>query len=211
MTALLEAAESNGSAAPTPTPIRLLVVDDHPAMRRGLVEVLDAQPDFRVAALAASAGEAMALAGRERPDVAIVDYHLSDRNGLWLSRKLNCLAEPPAVLIYSAEADHMLAAAAVAAKAHGLVRKADDESRLCDAVRVVARGGLVLPILPWQVSEVIRRRLDGEEQAIYGMLLAGFAVAEIGPMLGLSPAEVESLLDATVRKLEPVALSDCHP
>lgn len=214
MSALLEAAQpkcEEDALLASGAPIRLLVVDDHPAMRRGLVELLDEQPDFRVSAVACTAGEAMAAAGAQRFDVAVVDYHLTDRNGLWLSRRLNRLAQPPAVLIYSAEADGMLAAAAVAAKANGLVRKTDDATRLCDAVRLVAGGGLVLPVLPWQVSEVIRRRLGGEEQAIYGMLLAGFPVAEIGPMLGLSPAEVECHLDAMLRKLEPVGPWDCHP
>ncbi|HLJ02052.1 MAG TPA: response regulator transcription factor [Solirubrobacteraceae bacterium] len=213
MSALIEAAQPKceEDAVASQAPIRLLVVDDHPAMRRGLVELLDDQPDFRVSGVACTAGEAMAAAGAQRFDVAVVDYHLTDRNGLWLSRRLNRLTQPPSVVIYSAEADGMLAAAAVAAKAHGLVRKTDDESRLCDAVRVVAGGGLVLPILPWQVSEVVRRRLDSEEQAIYGMLLAGFPVAEIGPMLGVSSAEVESYLDAMLRKLEPVGPWDCHP
>jgi DNA-binding NarL/FixJ family response regulator len=214
MSALLEVAQPKCEEDAPPAsrePICLLVVDDHPAMRRGLVELLDDQPDFRVTAVACTAGEAMAAAGCHRLDVAVVDYHLTDRNGLWLSRKLNRLAQPPAVLIYSAEADGMLAAAAVAAKAHGLVRKTDHETKLCDAVRIVAGGGLVLPMLPWQVSEIIRRRLDGEEQAIYGMLLAGFSIAEIGPMLDLSLAEVESNLDAMLRKLEPVGPWDCHP
>jgi DNA-binding NarL/FixJ family response regulator len=183
--------------------IGVLVVDDHPAMRRGLCELLDGEPDLHVAAVASSAGEAMSAAGGKHLDVAVVDYHLPDRDGLWLSRRLSRLRRPPAVLIYSAHVDGLLTAAAVAAQAQGMLSKGAAEAKLCEAVRTVAGGGLVLPVAPWQVSETIRRRLDDREQAIYGMLVAGFPSSEIGPMLGLSWSEVDALLEGMVHKLKP--------
>ena len=83
----------------TVAPIRLLVVDDHPAVRRGLSELLEDQPDFRVIAAVGTAEDAMTVAEREVFDVAVVDYQLPGRNGLWVSRKLKRLPHPPRVLI----------------------------------------------------------------------------------------------------------------
>ena len=76
-------------------PLRVLVVDDHPAVRMGLRELFEDQPDFVVVAAVDSADAAMALAEREPIDVAVVDYQLGSRNGLWLSRKLKRLPQPP--------------------------------------------------------------------------------------------------------------------
>lgn len=192
-----------GSAVLAPAePIRVLVVDDHAAVRRGLSELLADQPDFRVIGAVGSAEEAMAVAEREQLDVAVVDYQLPDRNGLWVSRKLKRLEMPPRVLIYSAYYDGLLAAAAVVAQADGLVSKGGLGSDLCDAVRTVAGGRSSFPMVPWQLAETMRRRLEDEEQAIFGMSLAGMAPPEIAQTLGLSTAELESRLWEMLRKLE---------
>ena len=105
------------------SPLRVLVVDDHPAVRMGLRELFEDQPDFVVVAAVDSADAAMALAEREPIDVAVVDYQLGSRNGLWLSRKLKRLPQPPRVVIYSAYCDGPLAATSVVAEADGLVSK----------------------------------------------------------------------------------------
>jgi two-component system response regulator DevR len=186
----------------TVEPIRLLVVDDHPAVRRGLSELLADQSDFRVIGAVGSAEEAMAIAEREPLDVAVVDYQLPGRNGLWVSRKLKRLEMPPRVLIYSAYYDGLLAAAAVVAQADGLVSKGGLGTDLCDAVRTVAGGRSSFPTVPWQLAETMRRRLADEEQAIFGMSLAGMAPAEIAQTLGLSSAGLESRLWEMLRKLE---------
>jgi DNA-binding NarL/FixJ family response regulator len=188
------------------TKLRLLLVDDHPAVRRGLRGLLEDQPDFVVVASVQSAEEAMLVAPELDFDVAIVDYELGGRNGLWLSRKLKRLSDPPHVLVYSAYSDRLLAAAAVAAEADGLVSKSGLGSHLTDAIRSVAGGQLLLPVVPWELSEVIRRRLDDREQAIYGMRVAGIPVGEIAELLDASPAEMESALSQMLGKLEPLAL-----
>jgi DNA-binding NarL/FixJ family response regulator len=209
MTAVLEGAagdlpgrsdESAGAA-----PLRLLLVDDHPAVRRGLRGLLEDQPGFAVVASVESAEEAMLIAPRTRLDLAVVDYELGGRNGLWLSRKLKRLNDPPRVLIYSAYSDRLLAAAAVAAEADGLVSKSGLGSNLTDAIRRVADGQLVLPVVPWELSEVIRRRLDDQEQAIYGMRVAGIPLAEIAQMLDTPLPEMQAALAEMLRKLEPLA------
>jgi len=183
-------------------PTRLLVVDDHPAVRAGLQELLTEAADFEVVGALASAEAAIEIAEREPLDVAVVDYQLGGRNGLWLSRKLKRLPQPPAVLIYSAYTDGVLAAAAVAAEADAIVSKGKLGIELCDAIRSVASGHRQLPALPQRLAEVLRRRLDHEQQAIFGMLLAGIEPAEIAATLGLSAAGLESQLWEMLRRLE---------
>lgn len=183
-------------------PIRLLVVDDHAAVRRGLRELLEDQPDFWVIDVVASAEAAISVAEHQELDVAVVDYQLGARNGLWVSRKLKRLPRPPRVLIYSAYCDNVLGAAAVVAEADGVVSKGGLGSELCDAIRIVARGRSLLPMVPFRVAELLRELLDGEEQAIFGMSLAGIAPIEIAETLGISGSRLESRLSEMLRKLE---------
>jgi DNA-binding NarL/FixJ family response regulator len=188
-------------------PKRLLVVDDHPAVRAGLRDMLNDEADFEVVAVTATAEQGVELAERERIDVAVVDYQLRGRNGLWLSRKLKRLAEPPAVVIYSAYADGVLRAAAVVAQADAIVSKGELGHELCEAIRRAASGEPRLPALPSWLAETLRRRLDSEQQAIFGMLLAGIAPAEAAYVLGLSRAALESQLWQMLQQIEALPAS----
>jgi DNA-binding NarL/FixJ family response regulator len=181
---------------------RLLVVDDHPAVRAGLRGLLDDEPDFEVIAAVATAEAGMEVAEREPIDVGVIDYQLGGRNGLWLSRKLKRLPDAPAVLIYSAYTDGILAAAAVVAEADAIVSKGKIGPDLCRTIRSVAAGHRDLPPLPPRLADSLRRRLDHEEQAIFGMLLAGMEPSEAAATLGLSPAGLESRLWGLLRRLE---------
>ena len=185
-------------------PLRLLVVDDHPAVRSGLRQLLDDQADFEVAAAVATSDEALAVAEREPIDVAVVDYQLGGRNGLWVSRKLKRLSQPPGVLIYSAYTDGVLASAAVVAEADAIFSKGGLGSELCEAIRKVARGHQLLPPVPEWLGDALRRRLDHQEQAIFGLLLAGIKTPQIAGTLDLPEAALESRLWLMLRKLEAV-------
>src|SRR5262249_12876720 len=123
-------------------------------------------------------------------------------SGLWLSRKLRRLPRPPRVVIYSAYCDGPLAATSVVAEADGLVSKGGVGAELCEAVRAVAHGQVRLPTVPPTLASALRRRLDAEEQAIFGMLLAGIPASEIAIMLNISSATLVSRLWAMLRKLE---------
>ena len=185
-------------------PLRLLVVEDHPAVRSGLRQLLDDQADFEVAAAVATADAALAVAEREPIDVAVVDYQLGGRNGLWVSRKLKRLSPPPGVLIYSAYTDGVLASAAVVAEADAIFSKGGLGSELCEAIRKVARGLQLLPPVPDWLGDALRRRLDHQEQAIFGLLLAGIKTPQIAGRLDLPEAALESRLWSMLRKLEAV-------
>jgi DNA-binding NarL/FixJ family response regulator len=186
----------------TPRALRLLVVDDHPAVRSGLLQLLEDQPGFKVVAVSATAQSAVAKAEHEEVDVAVVDYHLGGRNGLWVSRKLKRLPRPPRVVIYSAYANDHLSASCVVAQADALLSKGGLGSELCDAIRSVARGRRLLPRVPPPLADMLRRRLDAAEQPIFGMLLAGIPQVEIRQTLGISRRELASREAAMLSKLE---------
>ena len=180
----------------------LLVVDDHPAVRMGLLQLLDEQPDLRVVDAVASAETAISVTEREPIDIAVVDYQLGSRSGLWLSRMLKRLRRPPGVVIYSAYCDGPLAAACVVAEADALVGKGGVGADLCDAVRAVARGRSQLPLVPPAMAGAMRRRLTPEEQAIFGMLLARIDPSEVATTLGISRAGLDTSMWAMLHKLE---------
>jgi DNA-binding NarL/FixJ family response regulator len=193
-----------GAHVTTQSPVRCLVVDDHPAILAGLRGLLSSEPDLDVIDALDSAEAALDVAERMTLDVAIVDYQLPGRSGLWLSRKLKRLPEPPAVLIYSAFSDYMLAAACVVAEADGLLSKAALGSDLYAAIRRAAVGVSRLPPVPPTLADGLRRRFDALEQAIFGLLLAGIPRAEIGRTLHIDEGELETRQWTMLRKLERV-------
>ena len=132
------AGEAGAGAANGAT--KVLVVDDHPAVRWGLVQLLDDQPDLAVRGVATSAEGAVGQAEHEGIEVAVVDYQLGGRNGLWLTRKLKALEHPPRVVIFSAFANDHLAAGCVVAGADALLSKGSLGDELCNTIRSVHRG-----------------------------------------------------------------------
>jgi DNA-binding NarL/FixJ family response regulator len=184
--------------------IRLMVVDDHPAVRLGLVRLLEDQPDFSIEAVSVNADAAVGEAFAHEVDVAVLDYQLPGRNGLWLCRQLKRIPNPPAVVLFSAFADHYLAACAAVAGADAVLNKAALGSELCDAVRAVSRGRRLLPRVPQPVADTLRRRLAEADQLLFGMLLAAMPHAEIRDALRISEAELEAQIGAMLRTLEAI-------
>ena len=164
--------------------------------------MLEDEPGFEVVASCVTGESAVSRAEATEIDVAVVDYHLGGRNGLWVSRKLKRLPRPPHVIIFSAFANDHLAANCIAAGADAILSKGSLGSELCDVIRAVARGVRVLPRVPQPMADMLRRRLEDEEQQIFGMLLAGISRPEIARMLNISPIELESRETAMLNKLE---------
>ena len=206
MTSALDSASGDREGGPAVTddarPTRVLVVDDHPAVRWGLVQLLEDQPDLRVAAVATTAEVAVGQAENEEVDVAVVDYQLGGRNGLWVTRKLRALPAPPRVVIFSAFANDHLAANCVVAGAHALLSKSSLGEELCSTIRSVARGRALLPRVPPAMAQLLRGRLGPEEEITFGMLLAGIAESEIRRVLGLSGEELAQRRACMLAKLE---------
>jgi DNA-binding NarL/FixJ family response regulator len=191
-----------GSRDSAHAPIRCLIVDDHPAVLAGLRGLLACEADFDVVDALDSAEGAADVAERVPVDVAIVDYQLPGHSGLWLSRKLKRLPAPPAVLIYSAFSDYLLAAACVVAEADGLLSKSALGSDLYTEIRRASMGMSRLPPVPPTLADSLRRRFESLEQAIFGLLVAGIGRDEIGRTLHLGIGELETRQWTMLRKLE---------
>jgi len=206
MSSVLDTRGANREHAPTATDparaTRVLVVDDHPAVRWGLVQLLEDQPDLEVAAVATNAEVAVGQAESEGVDVAVVDYQLGGRNGLWVTRKLRALPAPPRVVIFSAFANDHLAANCLVAGAHALLSKGSLGEELCSAIRLVARGRVLLPRVPPSMARLLRGRLGHEEEITFGMLLAGIPETEIQRVLAVSEEELFQRRARMLAKLE---------
>jgi DNA-binding NarL/FixJ family response regulator len=181
-----------GDPVVMPAAIRVLVVDDHPAVRTGLLAMLADEPGIEPAGAVASAGDAHErwVAGDERPDVVLVDYHLPDEDGLSLCLWLKSRDPAPAVVIYSASADEALALPAVVAGADGLVGKSADPSEIGEAVRAVAAGRRCLPAVAPHIDRDLGARLAPEDLPILGMLRHGVPAADVAATLGIDGAEL---------------------
>ncbi|MFD4575198.1 response regulator [Streptomyces sp. NPDC058417] len=125
-------------------PVRVLVADDEELVRMALRLVVDSAPDLTVVAEAADGREAVTLAGRERPDVVLLDVRMPGLDGLGAARELLDRPAPPGVLMLTTFDSDELVLGALRAGALGFVLKDTPPPQILDAVRTVAAGRPVL-------------------------------------------------------------------
>ncbi|HEV2752298.1 MAG TPA: response regulator transcription factor [Solirubrobacteraceae bacterium] len=181
--------------------IRLVIVDDHPALRAGLSAVLRAEPGLVPLGVASDAAELEPLLARTRPDLVLLDYHLPGEDGLRVCRRLKRTVPAPAVLLYSAYADGSLAIPAVLAGADGLVHKGAPAQELYEAIRCVARGDKVLPPVGAEHRQQAASALDEQDMPILGMLLEGTPPAEAASTLRLDGRGFSERVDRMIDRL----------
>jgi DNA-binding NarL/FixJ family response regulator len=182
-------------------PIRVLLVDDHPAVRDGLKGVIAADPGLSPIATAATARDALAQAQHLQPDAVVVDYYLPDEDGLSLARRLKALEPPPAVLVYSAYADAAMAIGATLAGADGIASKGSDSDELRYAIRWIADGGQWMPEIPPAALSRMAPRLEPDDKPILGMLLHGTPATEIAEILGITAEWLDTRRWAMLQQL----------
>jgi DNA-binding NarL/FixJ family response regulator len=181
--------------------IRMLVVDDHAAVRAGLIGLLRREPGLVPLGAVGSVGEALREARSLEPQVALIDFQLPDGDGLTLCRELKLLPKPPRVVIYSAFARPALAVAATLAGADGLVDKGVEVDDLFDAIRAVGRGEQALPALEPEMVARCTARLDPDDVSIFGMLMSGTTRAGVAEVLSSDEQTVEDRLRAMLGDL----------
>ena len=132
------------AASPGPPSIDVLVVDDDPLVRAGLVMMLGGTPDLRVVAEAGDGTQVLPMVDRHRPDVVLMDIRMPNMDGLAATETLRARRHAPEVIILTTfDADeHVLRA--LRAGAAGFVLKDTPPAEIVDAVRRVAQG---LPVL----------------------------------------------------------------
>jgi DNA-binding NarL/FixJ family response regulator len=165
--------------------IRVVIVDDHHAVRLGLQTALAAEPGLIPVGTASAAAELGPLLRRVEPDIVLLDYQLPDDDGLTVCRRVKSSADPPRVILYSAFADASMTVPAIVAGADGLVHKGVRPQELFEAIRTVAAGGVVLPLVSQPLLEAAGLQLDDEDLPILGMLLDRTAPGDIATTLGI--------------------------
>jgi DNA-binding NarL/FixJ family response regulator len=120
----------------------ILVVDDHPLMREGLMQVISAEPGFQVIATAGSVQEALALVESENPDMVITDLTLPGRNGLELIKDLVATHPDLPVIVMSMHDELLYAERVLRAGGRGYVTKDAPPERLIQAIHTVLEGGV---------------------------------------------------------------------
>ncbi len=119
---------------------RLFLVDDEPAVRRGLQVLLDHEPDFEVCGAAESIGDALKQILLCEPDIAVVDLRLRRGNGLTLIRRLRQSCPRVKVLVFSMHDELSTAEAAFRAGADGFVAKYEGSEKLFEAIACLMAG-----------------------------------------------------------------------
>ncbi|TFV55607.1 response regulator transcription factor [Geodermatophilus sp. DF01-2] len=186
--------------------IRVLVVDDHPVVRGGLVGWLDAQDDLTVVGEAADGQEALALAASLSPDVVLMDLRMPRMDGVTATERLAAAHPTVRVLVlttYDTDADIVRA---VAAGATGYLLKDAPLPQLADAVRAAARGETVLapPVAARLVSRLRAPSVEAptaRELEVLAGVARGLTNAEIGRELFIGEATVKTHLLRVFAKL----------
>jgi len=175
--------------------IRLIVVDDHPAIAVGVGTLIGSFSDIAVVGTASNFTDGVALVQTVRADVALVDVMLGDRSdGLRLIERIRRAPDAPGVVMYSAFDSPAVVRAALLAGAASFVRKGADPKVLADAVCAAARGKrLIQPDLV-RIAHGARPRPSSREDAILRLVAEGWSNEEIGTRLRLNGRTIESHL-----------------
>lgn len=186
--------------------IRVLVVDDHPVVRSGLVGMLDVADDLEVVGEAADGEEALVRVAALRPDVVLMDLRMPRLDGAGATARI--VADHPAsrVLVLTTYDTDTDIVRAVEAGATGYLLKDTPRSQLVDAVRAAARGETVLapPVAARLVSRMrtpAAEPLSPREVEVLAAVARGLSNAEIGRELFIGEATVKTHLQRAFAKL----------
>ena len=187
---------------------RILVADDHEAVRSGLRAVLEARPGWEVVAEAHDGRQALAAAIETRPDVAIVDYAMPLMTGIEVTRHIWARQLAAAVLIFTMYESRDLALQAVRAGAHAYLLKSDANKLLLAAVESLMQhkpfcGGAFSSEFNGDADSNCGRHqlLSPREETIVRLIAEGHSNKEVSSLLGVSIKTTETHRATAMRKL----------
>jgi len=187
-----------------PNKKRILLVDDHPVLRKGLVRLIDSKDEFVVCGEASTAADAMALIRELEPHLAIVDIGLPGASGIELTKTIRAEFQKLPVLILSMHEEAFYATRALRAGAMGYIVKQDAIDNIADALREALNGRCYLsPVIAAQLQHNGPNKpihptddpvslLTDREFEIFELIGKGHEVREISRALGVSPKTVET-------------------
>jgi DNA-binding NarL/FixJ family response regulator len=198
-----------------PLVTNVLVADDHPIVRRGLRELLDAEPDFRVVADATDGAEAVQRALRDDVDLAILDVAMPRLTGLQAARELTARRPGLRLLVLSMHENEQFVFEALRAGASGYVLKTTADRDLIDACRAAVRGeaflypGVVIALVRDYLSRASRGEasdsdelLTTRELEVVKLVAEGHTSDEIAELLVISRKTVDRHRANILEKLE---------
>jgi len=210
-------AESTGDRPVSVSPIRVLLVDDHPIFRAGLRALLESQPDVRVIGEAGNGAEAIARANELRPDIILLDISMPDVDGLEALRRMQADHVPGKVLVLTMHAENEYLFQVLESGGYGYVLKQGVDTDLFTAIRTVAAGDIFL--YPSATALLLSRYreqkraleetaddnhpdgLSDREREVLSLTAQGYSGQEIGDRLALSAKTVETYRTRVMRKL----------
>jgi DNA-binding NarL/FixJ family response regulator len=187
----------------TPQKHRILVVDDHPLVRRGLRELVADEPDLEVCGEADDVAQALRQVATTHPDIVIVDLTLKSGHGLDLVQEIRALDKQIKVLVSSMHDESLFAERALRAGATGYISKQEPPEKLIDAIRQVLRGEICLSSR--MSNRLLHRLTTGEpleqnpiaslsdrELEVFEMIGQGISTKQIARKLDLSYKTIET-------------------
>lgn len=191
---------------------RVLLVDDHPLVRRGIADVLAREDDLEVCGEAADVADAMQEVQQNRPDVVLVDLSLRSGHGIDLIERIRAYDPHIRTLVSSMHDETLFAERVLHAGAMGYVTKQEPPETLVHAIRQVLRGEVYLSSR--MTSRLLRRAASGEpsredpiaglsnrEIEVFEMIGQGLTIQQIASRLHLSPKTIETHREKIKQKL----------
>ena len=192
---------------------RVLIVDDHPAIREAIANTIATKLDIEVVGEADSADNALRLIEKHRPDVAVVDISLNDTHGLDLVQNIRSLFNDTKVVVFSMYDEQVYAERAIRAGASGYLMKSEPTQNICQAIRSVQQGDIYLSQRMFSriLGKVASNRskapgfavdeLTDREMAVFQMLGEGHSIEAIADRLSLSRKTAEAYRRRAKEKL----------
>ena len=193
---------------------KILIVDDHPAVREALTSRIDRQPDLQVCGEAADSNEALRLVTETQPEVAVIDITLKSGNGLDLIKRIKARNESVRMLVWSMHSESLYAERALRVGALGYINKDQATEKIIEAIRRVLAGKVYLS--DSMAEKLLQRAVGGKheevarlpltmladrELEVFRLLGHGVKTADIAKQLHLSVKTIETYRDRIRQKL----------
>jgi two-component system, NarL family, nitrate/nitrite response regulator NarL len=192
-------------------PVRILVVDDHPLFRQGVVLALNASAEFTVVGEAGSGEEALALARELLPDIVLLDISMPGWSGLVTAEKIATACPATAIVLLTASEDQDMLLGAFKAGARAYVLKGVSAQKLLDVLRSALLGEVYVspPLASEMLASLTRSRapdplqeLTERERDILGLIGIGMTNREIGQRVFLSEKTIKRYVTNILQKLQ---------